>query len=120
MPRPSYSHGTSDLSLLGETIGQNLERTASVCPHREALVDVPSGQRWTYREFDDEVSELARGLIAAGVAKGDRVCIWSPNVPEWVLLQYATAKMGAILVNVNPAYRTHELAFALRHSGVKM
>ncbi len=120
MTRPSYSHGTSDLPLLGETIGQNLERTASACPDREALVDLPSGRRWTYRRFDDEVGLLARGLIADGIEKGDRVGIWSPNNPEWVLLQYATAKIGAILVNINPAYRTHEAAYALRQSGVKL
>src|SRR5690242_4588474 len=111
MTQPSYSHGTSDLELLGETIGENLRRIASTYPDREALVDVPSGRRWTYREFDEEVGTLARGLIAAGVKKGDRVGIWSPNNPEWVLLQYATAEMGAILVNVNPAYRTHEVAY---------
>jgi fatty-acyl-CoA synthase len=120
MSRPSYSHGTSDLSLLGETIGQNLRRTASVCPHREVLVDVPSGRRWTYAAFGQDVSTLARGLLAAGIEKGDRVGIWSPNNPEWVLLQYATAEIGAILVNINPAYRTHELAFVLRQSGVKL
>jgi fatty-acyl-CoA synthase len=120
MSRPSYSHGTSDLPLLGQTIGENLRLVASVLPHREALVDVPSGRRWTYREFGDEVGTLARGLIAAGIEKGDRVGIWSPNVPDWVILQYATAEVGAILVNVNPAYRTHELSFALRHSGVKL
>ncbi len=120
MPRTSYSHGTSELPLLGETIGQNMERIASCFPDREALVDVPSGRRWTYRAFAEEVGTLAAGLLAAGVAKGDRVGIWSPNVPEWVLLQYATARIGAILVNVNPAYRTHEVAFALRHSGVKI
>ena len=120
MSRPSYSHGTSDLPLLGETIGQNLRRVASVLPHREALVDVPSGRRWTYAEFEEEVAALARGLIVAGIDKGDRVGIWSPNTPEWVLLQYATAQIGAILVNVNPAYRTHELTYALRQSGVKL
>ncbi len=120
MPRPSYSHGTSDLPLLGETIGENLRRIAAAHPDREALVDVPSGRRWTYREFDEEVATLARGLLAADVKKGDRVGIWSPNNPEWVLLQYATAEIGAILVNVNPAYRTHEVAFALRHSGVRL
>ncbi len=120
MPHPSYSHGTSDHPLLGETIGQNLERIASAFPDREALVDVPSGRRWTYRAFEEDTGALARGLLDAGVGKGDRVGIWSPNVPEWVLLQYATARIGAILVNVNPAYRTHEVAFALRHSGVKL
>jgi fatty-acyl-CoA synthase len=117
---PSYSHGTSDLPLLGETIGENLLRVAARFPDREALVDVPSGRRWTYREFGEAVGALARGLIAAGIDKGDRVGIWSPNNSEWVLLQYATAEIGAILVNVNPAYRTHELTYALRQSGVKL
>jgi fatty-acyl-CoA synthase len=120
MSQPSYSHGISDLPLLGQTIGQNLRQVASAVPQREALVDVPSGRRWTYEEFDADVGALARGLLAAGIDKGDRVGIWSPNVPEWVLLQYATAEIGAILVNVNPAYRTHELSYALRHSGVKL
>jgi fatty-acyl-CoA synthase len=87
---------------------------------REALVDVPSGQRWTYAQLNADADALASGLIAAGIAAGDRVGIWSPNRPEWVLLQYATAKMGAILVNINPAYRSHELAFVLRQSGVRM
>ncbi len=118
--RPSYSHGTSDLPLLGETIGQNLLRVAAAFPDREAVVDVPSGRRWTYREFAEDCRALACGLIAAGIEKGDRVGIWSPNNPEWVLLQYATAQIGAVLVNVNPAYRTHELTFALRQSGVKL
>jgi fatty-acyl-CoA synthase len=120
MPRPSYSHGTSDLPLLGETIGENLTRTVLAHPDREVLVDVPSGRRWTYRAFEEEVDALAGGLIEAGIEKGDRVGIWSPNNPEWVLLQYATARIGAILVNVNPAYRTHELSYALRQSGVKL
>jgi fatty-acyl-CoA synthase len=119
-PIPSYSHGTSDLPLLGQTIGENLLRVAAQFPDQEALVDVPSGRRWTYREFGEAVGALARGLIAAGIGKGDRVGIWSPNNPEWVLLQYATAEIGAILVNVNPAYRTHELTYALRQSGVKL
>ena len=119
-PIPSYGHGTSDLPLLGETIGDNLLRVAARFPDQEALVDVPSGRRWTYRRFGDAVGALARGLIAAGIDKGDRVGIWSPNNPEWVLLQYATAEIGAILVNVNPAYRTHELTYALRQSGVTL
>jgi fatty-acyl-CoA synthase len=117
---PSYSHGTSDLPLLGQAIGENLRRVASGFPDREVLVDVPSGRRWTYRRFDEAVSACARGLIDAGIGKGDRVGIWSPNNPEWVLLQYATAAIGAVLVNVNPAYRTHELSFALRQSGVRL
>ena len=118
-PAPtSYASGTSDLPLLGETIGGNLERTVGRVADREALVDIPSGRRWTYAELDHDVDRVARGLLALGVAKGDRVGIWAPNCPEWVLVQYATAKIGAILVNVNPAYRTHELSFVLAQSGV--
>ena len=109
----SYSHVTSDVTLLGETIGENLERTVAAAPQTEALVDVPTGRRWTYERFDADVNALASGLIAAGIDKGDRVGIWSPNNAEWVLVQYATAKIGAILVNINPAYRTHELEYAL-------
>lgn len=116
----SYAHGASDVSLLGQTIGENLERTAGRFGDREALVDAPSGRRWTYAQFNADVDVLARGLIDAGMAKGDRVGIWSPNNPEWVLLQYATAKVGVVLVNINPAYRTHELAYALNQSGVRL
>jgi fatty-acyl-CoA synthase len=118
--RLSYSNGPSDQPLIGETIGANLDATAAAIGGREALVDVPSGQRWTYAQLNADADALASGLIAAGIAAGDRVGIWSPNRPEWVLLQYATAKMGAILVNINPAYRSHELAFVLRQSGVRM
>jgi fatty-acyl-CoA synthase len=116
----SYAHGTSLTPLIGETIGANLDRTVARFGEREALVDCPSGRRWTYSQFDGEVKRLARALLAAGVAKGERVGIWSPNCPEWVLTQYATARVGAILVNVNPAYRTEELRFALRQSGMTM
>src|SRR6202042_3810238 len=120
-PAPlSYSHGTSPHPLLGETIGANLKRIAAVHGGREALVDVPSGRRWTYATFDADTDTLARGLIAAGMKAGDRVGIWAPNCPEWVLMQYATAKAGIILVNINPAYRSHELGYALRQSGVRM
>ncbi len=101
----AYASGVSALPLLGETIGQNLARTVEAHGDREALVDVASGRRWTYRELAGEVERLARGLLAAGVDKGDRVGIWAPNCPEWIFLQYATARVGAILVNVNPAYR---------------
>ncbi len=117
---PSYSHGTSALPLLGETIGANLHRMAAAHPDVEALVEVESGRRWTYARFDADSDALARGLIAAGLAPGDRVGIWAPNCAEWVLIQYATAKAGVILVNINPAYRSHELAYALRQSGVRM
>ena len=113
----SYAHGTSDIPLLGETIGANLDRTVARFGDREALVDCPSGRRWTYRDLDVDVRLLARALLARGVEKGDRVALWSPNCPEWVLVQYATARIGAILVNVNPAYRTEELRFVLRQSG---
>jgi fatty-acyl-CoA synthase len=118
--RASYSHGASPDPLLGETIGDNLHRIAAQHPGREVLVDVPSGRRWTYAQFDSDTDTLARGLIAAGIEAGDRVGIWSPNCPEWVLLQYATAKAGVVLVNINPAYRGHELGYVLRQSGVRM
>jgi fatty-acyl-CoA synthase len=115
----SYSHGVSPVPLLGETIGDNLRRIAAEHPDADAMVDVPSGRRWTYAQLDADTDTLDRGLIAAGLAAGDRVGIWSPNCAEWVLLQYATAKAGVVLVNINPAYRSHELAYALRQSGVK-
>ena len=117
---PSYGSGTSDTALLGDTIGDNLVRTALRFPEAEALVDVPSGRRWTYAELDADVTALALGLLAEGVDAGDRIGIWSPNCPEWTLLQYATAKVGAVLVNVNPAYRSHELAYVLKQSGLRM
>jgi fatty-acyl-CoA synthase len=116
----SYSHGTSNTALLGETIGANLRRVAAQYPDAEVLVDAPAGRRWTYREFDADTDVLARGLIETGLLAGDRVGIWAPNCAEWVLLQYATAKAGSVLVNINPAYRSHELAFALRQSGVRL
>jgi fatty-acyl-CoA synthase len=114
----SYDHGVGDVPLLGETIGDNLLRVAATHPDVEALVDVPTGSRYTYAELVAAVDALAAGLIDAGVGVGDRVGIWAPNCAEWVLLQYATARMGAILVNINPAYRGHELEFVLRQSGV--
>jgi fatty-acyl-CoA synthase len=116
----SYASGISDAPLLGETIGANLARTVAAFGDREALVDVPTGRRWTYAEFDLAVDEVARGLLARGIDKGDRVGIWAPNCAEWVITQYATARVGAILVNVNPAYRTHELAYVVRQSGLRL
>ena len=116
----SYSHGTAEQTLLGETIGANLTRTAAAFGDRDAVVDVPAGRRWTYAQLDADTDTLARGLIAAGIKAGDRVGIWAPNCAEWVLLQYATAKAGIILVNINPAYRSHELNYALRQSGVRL
>jgi fatty-acyl-CoA synthase len=115
----SYANGTSTVPMLGETIGANLARTVARFPDREALVDVPTGRHWTYREFAAEVERVARALLALGVDKGERVGIWAPNLPEWVLVQYATARIGAILVNINPAYRTHELAYVLQQAGIR-
>jgi len=115
---PSYASGVSDVPLLGDTIGDNLDRTVAADPEREALVDVPSGRRWTYAQLRSDVDALALGLLDSGLAKGDRVGIWSPNMPEWTLLQYATAKIGVVLVNINPAYRTHELEFVLKQAGI--
>jgi fatty-acyl-CoA synthase len=119
-PLPSYTSAVADESLLGETIGANLARTVARWGDREALVDVPTSRRWTYSELDVEVDELALGLLRLGITKGDRVGIWSPNCAEWVLLQYATAKIGAILVTVNPAYRDHELAYVVNQSGLRL
>ncbi|MEW2164488.1 AMP-binding protein [Streptomyces sp. NPDC007084] len=120
MSEPSYTHGTSGTPLLGDTIGANLDRAIAAWPDREALVDVPSGRRWTYAEFGAAVDELACALLASGVAKGDRVGIWAVNCPEWVLVQYATARIGAVMVNINPAYRTHEVEYVLGQAGVSL
>ncbi|NYF96659.1 AMP-binding protein [Janibacter cremeus] len=117
---PSYTSGISNTPLLGDTIGANLERTTATHGDREAMVDVPSGRRWTYTQLLADVDALAKGLMAKGVVAGDRVGIWSPNCPEWTLLQYATARTGAILVNVNPAYRSHELTYVAQQSGMRM
>ncbi|MDQ1698085.1 MAG: fatty-acyl-CoA synthase [Frankiaceae bacterium] len=116
----SYASGTSLTPLLGETIGANLARTAARFGDRDALVDCASGRRWTYAELDADVDTLALGLLELGVEKGDRVGLWAPNCPEWTLVQFATAKIGAILVNINPAYRSHELAYVLNQSGCRL
>jgi fatty-acyl-CoA synthase len=115
----SYDAGPTDIPILEETIGQNFERTVATHPNVEALVEVASGRRWTYRELDDEINVVARGLMALGIEPGERVGIWSPNCAEWTIVQFATAKIGAILVNINPAYRTHELSYVLSQSGVR-
>ncbi|MFJ2737015.1 AMP-binding protein [Streptomyces sp. NPDC087317] len=117
---PSYAHGTSGTPLLSDTIGANLDRAVASFADREALVDVPSGRRWTYAEFGAAVDEVARGLLAKGVARGDRVGIWAVNCPEWVLVQYATARIGVIMVNINPAYRAHEVEYVLRQAGISL
>jgi fatty-acyl-CoA synthase len=116
----SYANGPSAQPLLGETIGENLERTAARVPDHLALVSRHQNRRYSYAEFNAAVDEVARGLLAAGLEAGDRIGIWSPNCAEWVLVQYATAKAGVILVNINPAYRTSELAYALEQSGCRM
>jgi fatty-acyl-CoA synthase len=120
MPAISYAHGASPIPLLGETILGNLRRTVEAHGDREALVVPHQDYRASYGELWDQVGALARGLLAQGVAKGDRVGIWSPNRSEWVLTQYATAGIGAILVNINPAYRTAELEYVLQQSGVSL
>ena len=117
---PSYIHGASGVPLLGETIGENLRRTVERHGDREALVVAHQGYRATYRELWEQAGRAARGLMARGVGKGDRVGIWSPNRAEWVVIQYATARMGAILVNINPAYKTSELEYALNQSGASL
>ena len=119
-PLPSYASGTSDVPLLGDTIGAAFDRTAARLPDGEALVEVPTGRRWTYAQLREDVDVVALGLVAAGVAKGDRVGIWAPNVAEWTLIQFATAKVGAVLVNINPAYRSHELTYVLGQAGIRM
>ncbi|HEV2642074.1 MAG TPA: AMP-binding protein [Candidatus Elarobacter sp.] len=118
MALSSYAHGASPVPLLGETIGDNLDRIARRFPANDAVVSVHQNRRLTYAGFASETDGLAKALVAAGVQHGERVGIWSPNSLEWVLAQYATAKIGAILVNVNPAYRLSELEYALRQSGV--
>jgi fatty-acyl-CoA synthase len=116
---PSYVSGTSEKPLLGDTIGDNFDRAVAAFGDREALVEFATGRRWTYRQLADEANAVAHGLVDLGVGKGDRVGIWSPNCAEWTFTQYATAKIGAILVNINPAYRVHELKYVLNQAGIR-
>ena len=116
----SYAAGDNEPALLEVTIGADLEATVARNPDGEALVEVATGRRWTWRAFDDAVNEVARGLMALGLGAGDRVGIWAPNCAEWTIAQFATAKAGVVLVNVNPAYRTHELAYVMNQSGMRM
>ncbi|MFC9292612.1 AMP-binding protein [Streptomyces sp. NPDC057011] len=116
----SYASGVCEVPLLGDTIGENLDRTVRLFPGRDALIDRATGRRWTYAELAAEVDALALGLLDLGIAKGDRVGIWAPNCAEWTLVQYATARIGAVLVTVNPAYRSHELEYVLRQSGIRL
>ncbi|WP_037603505.1 AMP-binding protein [Streptacidiphilus rugosus] len=116
----SHRRGGTTPPLPEGTVGADLARTARAHPDHDAMVECASGRRWTYAEFDAAVDDLARGLLAAGIGPGDRVGIWSPNCAEWVLTQYAAARAGAILVNLNPAYRRHEIAYALQQSGTRL
>ena len=118
--RLSYASGASATALLGETIGANLERTVTTFPDSDALVSCHQGLRFTYAQLDDAVNDVARGLLSLGLEVGDRVGMWSPNYAEWTLVQFATAKLGVILVNINPAYRLHELTYALNQSGCRV
>ncbi|WP_193044177.1 AMP-binding protein [Mycolicibacterium baixiangningiae] len=115
----SHDAGPTGTPIIEETIGAHFERIAQQYPDNEALVEVVTGRRWTYAELNAEIDITARGLVALGVERGERVGIWAPNCAEWTIVQYATAKIGAILVNINPAYRTHELAYVLEQSGVR-
>ena len=120
MSLPSYAHGASAVPLLGETIGENLRRTVERHGGREALVVPSQGYRATYRQLWDATTALAKALLRRGIERGDRVGVWSPNRFEWVVIQYATARIGAILVNVNPAYQARELQHALNQSGLRL
>jgi fatty-acyl-CoA synthase len=119
MTRLSYEHGVFAEPLIGETIGHNLERTAARVPDGGALVSCHQGLSYSYAEFNDAVDRLASGMLAGGLTKGDRVGVWSTNRAEWALVQYATAKLGVILVNINPSYRVSELEYALGQSGCR-
>ena len=118
MKKLSYTNGASNIPLLGETIDENLRKTVAKFPNNDALISTHQHYRATYTEFYEQVTAVAKGLIALGVKSGDRVGIWSPNCYEWTLLQYATAKIGAIMVNINPAYRTSELIYVINQSGL--
>ncbi|MFJ9338818.1 AMP-binding protein [Streptomyces sp. NPDC101733] len=117
---PSLASGSSEVPLLRETIGDNLDRTVRAFPDRDALVDMAAGRTWTYAELAEDVDVLALGLLDLGITRGDRVGIWSPNRAEWTLVQYATAKIGAVLVTVNPAYRSHELEYVVTRAGIRL
>lgn len=117
-PQISYVHGASDIPLLGETIGENLRKTVEKFPNHDALICAHQEYKATYQEFYDQVTQVSKALIALGAKSGDRVGIWSPNCYQWVLLQYATSRIGVIMVNINPAYRTSELIFVLNQSEI--
>ncbi len=115
--RWSYTSGTSDIPLLGLTIGDLFDQTVEKYPDHPALISRQQNIRLTYRNLQDQVNRCAKGLMRLGFKKGQRVGIWSPNRAEWCITQFATSKIGVILVNINPAYRLHELEYALKQSG---
>ena len=112
----SYAFRGSEKPLLGKTIGDMFDEIAEKYPDNDALVSIHQGKRYTYRELQKELNRTAKGFIALGLKKGDRLAIWATNIAEWIITQYATAKAGIIMVNINPAYRTHELEYSLRQS----
>ncbi|MSW19289.1 MAG: AMP-binding protein, partial [Actinobacteria bacterium] len=116
----SYASGASSVPLIGQTIGDNFEDSVRRFGDREALVVVHEGKRWTYAQLNADADRIARRLLAMGLQVGDRLGIWAPNCSAWTMVQYATAKVGVILVNINPAYRTHEVEYVLRQSGCRM
>jgi len=117
-PTLSHTRGETETALIEQTIGDNFDETVARFGDREALVDVAQGKRWTYAQLQADVDRLARALLAVGVQTGDRVGIWAPNCSEWTTVQFATAKIGAILVNINPSYRSHELQYVLGQAGI--
>ena len=119
MPSLAIEMGSRDQPLLAQTIGDNLRQTVARVPNNDAIVSLHQDLRWTYQDFYTRVQRLASGLLAQGLKPLDRLGLWSPNYAEWVLVQYATAEIGVVLVNINPAYRTHELAYALNQSGCR-
>src|SRR5262252_3238849 len=115
----SYVHGGSETPLIGQTIGEYFDGIAARFPDCDALIVRQQNVRWTYRQFKEQVDTLAAGLVALGLVPGDRIGIWSPNNAEWAITQFATAKAGLIMVNINPAYRIYELEYALNKVGCK-
>ena len=120
MVKQSYVSGTGDIPLIGVTIGEKFDEIVNNYSDREALIVVHQNIRWTYQQLSDEVVKCAKALMACGLQKGDRLGIWAPNQSEWTILQFATAKAGIILVNINPSYRKQEVQYALNQSGCKM
>src|SRR5262249_45055229 len=115
----SYVHGGSETPLIGQTIGEYFDAIAARFPDCDAVIARQQNVRWTYRQFKDQVDTVAAGLLALGLEPGDRVGIWSPNNAEWAVTQFATAKAGLVLVNINPAYRLAEVEYALNKVGCK-